>query len=139
MSSAAIQPGLQGQSELVVAEEHTALHLGSGVVKVLATPQMALLMEQASVAAVDPLLPEGTCTVGVNLELRHLGPTPVGLAVRALAELLEVDGPRLLFRIQVLEEPFTKDQLVGEGLHQRVVVNMQRFAERATGKLSERP
>ena len=138
MSLTAIQPGLRGQIELLVAEEHTAQHLGSGAVRVLATPQMALLMEQASVAAVDHLLPEGSCTVGVRLELRHLGPTPVGLAVRALAELIEVDGHRLSFHLRVLEEPFGEEQLVGEGSHQRVVVSMQRFADRAAGKLAER-
>jgi len=137
MNSAAIQPGLKGQVELTVAEEHTAQHLGSGAVKVLATPQMVLLMEQASVAAADHLLPADTCTVGVHLDVRHLEPTPIGLTVRAVAELIESDGPRLTFRLQVLEEPFGEDQLVGDGIHQRVIVNMQRFAGRAARKMPE--
>ncbi len=139
MNPAAVQPGLEGQVELAVAEEHTAQHLGSGAVRVLATPQMVLLMEQASVAAVDHLLPADSCTVGVHLDVRHLAPTPIGSAVRAVAELIESDGPRLTFRLQVLEEPFGEGQLVGDGIHRRVIVNMQRFAGRAARKMTAIP
>jgi predicted thioesterase len=137
MSFDAIRPGLKGEIGLVVAEEHTALHLGSGAVRVFATPQMVLLMEQASVAAVDPLLPAGSCTVGAHLDIRHLEPTPVGLGVRAVAELVEVDGRRLTFRLQVFEKPFGEKPLVGDGTHQRVIVSEHRFEERATQKLAE--
>jgi predicted thioesterase len=139
MNSAILQPGLKGQVELTVAEEHTAQHLGSGAVKVLATPQMVLLMERASVAAVDHLLPADTCTVGAHLDVRHLEPTPIGSTVRAVAELIDSDGPWLTFRLQVLEEPFSEDQLVGDGIHQRVIVNMQRFVDRAARKATETP
>ena len=139
MNPAEIQPGLKGQVELMVGEEHTAQHLGSGAVKVLATPQMVLLMEKASVAAVDYLLPADSCTVGAHLDVCHLEPTPVGLTVRAVAELIESDGPRLTFRLQVLEEPFGEGQLVGDGIHQRVIVNMQRFVDRAARKVTETP
>ena len=137
MSFDAIQPGLKGEIGLVVAEEHTAQHLGSGAVRVFATPQMVLLMELASVAAADHLLPAGYCTVGAHLDIRHLAPTPVGFEVRAIAELVEVDGRRLTFRLQVFEEPFGGDRLVGEGLHQRVIVNRQGFGDRAARKLAE--
>ena len=139
MNSAAIRPGLKGQVELTVAEEHTAQHLGSGAIKVLATPQMVLLMEKASVAAVDHLLPADTCTVGAHLDVRHLEPTPIASTVRAVAQLIESDGPRLTFRLQVLEEPFGEDQLVGDGIHQRVIVNTQRFVDRAARKATETP
>jgi predicted thioesterase len=139
MNSAAIQPGLKGQVELMVAEEHTAQHVGSGVVKVLATPQMVLLMEKASVAAVDHLLPADMCTVGAHLDVRHLEPTPIGATVRTVAELIESDGPRLTFRLQVLEGPFGEGQLVGDGTHQRVIVNVQRFIDRAVRKVTETP
>jgi fluoroacetyl-CoA thioesterase len=137
MSFDAIQPGLKGEIGLVVAEEHTAQHLGSGAVKVFATPQMVLLMEQASVAAVDHLLPAGYCTVGAHLDIGHLAPTPVGFAVRASAELIEVDGRRLAFRVQVFEEPFGENQLIGEGIHRRVVVSLQRFGDAVAQKLKE--
>lgn len=137
MTFDAIQPGLTGGVEILVAEEHTAQHLGSGSVQVLATPQMVLLMERASVAAVDPLLPEGSCTVGAHLDIRHLEPTPIGLEVRAMAELVDVDGRRLTLRLQVFEEPFGEDHLVGDGIHERVIVNRQGFGERAARKLAE--
>lgn len=134
----AIQPGLSGKVELVVAEAHTAQHLGSGAVKVLATPQMVLLMERAGVAAVDHLLPEGYRTVGAHLDVRHLAPTPVGFEVRATAELIQVQGRRLTFRVQVHEGPFDGAQsdceLVGDGTHQRAIINVQRFSERVAQK-----
>ena len=131
MTFDAIQPGLQGQLSLVVGEEHTAKHLGSGAARVLATPQMVLLMERASVAAVDPLLPEGYRTVGVALDVRHLAPTPVGFEARATAELVEVDGKRLLFRVQVHDGV----ELVGEGTHRRAIIDVQQFGERVSKKV----
>lgn len=130
MTFDAVQPGLTGQLSLVVAEEHTAKHLGSGSVQVLATPQMILLMERASVAAVDPLLPEGYRTVGVALDVQHLAPTPVGFEVRATSELVEVDGRRLTFRVQVHDDV----ELVGEGTHRRAIVNVRQFGERVAQK-----
>lgn len=130
MTFDAIQPGLKGQVRLVVAEEHTAQHLGSGAVKVLATPQMVLLMERAGVAAVDPLLPPGYRTVGAHLDVRHLAPTPIGFEVEATAELVQVEGRRLTFRVQVHDGVET----VGEGTHQRVIINLQKFSERVAEK-----
>jgi predicted thioesterase len=132
----AIQPGLKGRVTLVVAEEHTAQHLGSGTVQVLATPQMVLLMERAGVAAVDHLLPNGYRTVGVHLDVQHLAPTPIGFEVQATAELLEVDGGRLTFRVEVHEAPFGEGQLVGQGTHQRAIIHLQRFTERVARKSS---
>jgi predicted thioesterase len=137
----AIQPGLKGEVRQVVTEEHTARHLGSGGVKVLATPHMVLLMEWAGVAAVDHLLPEGYCTVGAHLDVSHLAPTPVGYEVRATAELIEVDGKRLTFRVEVHEGPFDPEggggQLVGEGIHHRAIINVQRFGERVAHIVAE--
>lgn len=127
----AIQPGLTGEVTLVVAEEHTATHIGSGGARVLATPQMVLLMERAGVAAVDHLLPEGHRTVGAHLDVRHLAPTPVGFEVKASAELLEVDGRRLTFRVQAHDGV----ELVGEGTHQRFIIDVQRFGERVAQKV----
>lgn len=139
MSFEDIRPGLEGEVELVVAEQHTAQHLGSGAVKVLATPQMVLLMERAGVAAVDHLLPEGYRTVGTHLDVSHLAPTPIGFEVIASAELLKVDGRRLTFRVEVREGPFGDlrggGELVGEGTHQRAIVNIQKFRERIAKKV----
>jgi fluoroacetyl-CoA thioesterase len=134
MTSDALQPGLRGEASLVIANEHTAQHLGSGSVKVLATPQMALLMERAGVAAVDHLLPEGYRTVGTHLDVHHLAPSPIGLEVRATAELLAVDGRRLTFRVEARETGAGGEQLVGEGTHQRVIIDVQRFSDRVAQK-----
>jgi len=136
MKFEAIQPGLRGEVSLIVAREHTAQHLGSGGVEVLATPQMVLLMERAGVAAVDHLLPEGYRTVGAHLDIRHLAPTPVGFEVRATADLLEVEDRQLTMRVEVREVAIAEDLLVGEGTHQRIIVNVQRFGERVSQKAS---
>ena len=132
MSFEPIQPGLKGEVGLLVREEHTARHLGSGGVQVLATPQMVLLMERAGVAAVDHLLPHGYRTVGVRLDVQHLAPTPVGFQVWATAELVEADGRQLTFRVEVHDEK----ELVGVGTHQRVIIDVQRFSDRVAEKAS---
>ena len=130
----AIKPGLVGEVRLVVAPEHTAKHLGSGGVQVLATPHMVLLMERAGVAAVDSLLPEGYLTVGAHLDVRHLSPTPVGFEVVARAELLEVDGRSLTFRVTLHDGM----EVAGEGLHHRAIVSLERFGQRVAEKAEQR-
>jgi fluoroacetyl-CoA thioesterase len=139
----AVQPGLRAEVRQVVAEEHTAQHLGSGAVKVLATPHMVLLIEWAGLAAVDHLLPEGYRTVGAHLDVSHLAPTPVGFEVRVTAELIEVDGRRMTFRVKVYEAPFDAEggggQLVGEGTHHRAIINVERFGQRVAEKLAGGP
>jgi fluoroacetyl-CoA thioesterase len=136
MKFEAIQLGLRAEVSLKVASEHTARHLGSGGVEVLATPQMVLLMERAGVAAVDHLLPCGYRTVGAHLDIRHLAPTPVGYVVTATAELLEVEDRRLTMRVEVREMDGGDNPLVGEGTHQRFIVNVQRFGEQVAQKAS---
>jgi len=130
-----IAPGLVGQAQMVVREENTARHLGSGDVAVLATPEMIRLMERASVAAVDHLLPEGRRTVGVHVDVRHLAATPLGMRVTARAELVAVEGRRLTFRVEAFDEV----ERVGEGQHQRVIVELERFRGRVEAKRSLPP
>jgi len=130
MTFDALKPGLTGEVSLVVADEHTARHLGSGGVRVLATPQMILLMERASVAAIDHLLPEGYRTVGTGIDMRHLAPTPVGFEVKATSDLVEIDGRRLTCRVQVHDGV----GLVGEGIHRRAIIEVSQFAERVAQK-----
>ena len=125
-----IVPGLVGQSEVCVHEENTALHLGSGNVAVLATPEMVRLMEKAAVAAVDHLLPDGYCTVGVEVDVRHLAATPLGMRVRAQAELIAVEGRKLTFRVQADDEV----EKVGEGEHRRVIIDLETFKEMVEAK-----
>lgn len=125
-----LRPGLVGEARLRVEEANTASHLGSGQVPVLATPEMIRLMEQASVAAVDPLLPEGSRTVGVHVDVKHIAATPVGLEVTARAELVEVEGRRLTFRVEASDER----ERIGEGTHQRVIIDLARFQARVHEK-----
>lgn len=123
-------PGLIGESQTVVTEDNTAKHLGSGNVEVFATPEMVRLMEIAGVAAVDHLLPEGQRTVGVALDVKHLAATPLGMTVTARAELVAVEGRRLTFRV----EAFDGVEKVGEGTHQRYIVDVARFQDRIEKK-----
>ena len=127
-----IAPGLVGEVQAMVSEENTAKHLGSGGVEVFATPAMVMLMERAGVAAVDHLLPEGQCTVGVHLDAKHLAATPRGMNVTARAELVEVDGRKLTFQV----EAFDDQEKVGEGTHQRVIIDLERFRKRVEDKRS---
>jgi len=123
-------PGLIGESQTVVTADNTAKHLGSGNVEVFATPEMVRLMEIAGVAAVDHLLPEGQRTVGVALDVKHLAATPLGMTVTARAELVTVEGRRLTFRVEAFDEV----EKVGEGTHQRYIVDVARFQGRIEEK-----
>ena len=125
-----IVPGLVGEIEMVVREKNTARHLGSGNVAVLATPEMIRLMERAAVAAVDHLLPDGYRTVGVAVDVRHLAATPVGMRVHAQAELTAVEGRKLAFRVEAFDEV----EKIGEGVHRRVIIDVERFKERVEAK-----
>jgi predicted thioesterase len=126
-----IVPGLVGRAELTVAEEHTAPRVGSGKVHVLATPVMINLFEAAALAACEHLLPEGYQSLGTLLNVRHIAATPVGLRVVALAEVVKVEGRTVTFRLEARDE---KD-LVGDGAHERVVVNVAKFDQRVQAKL----
>jgi len=123
-------PGLIGESQTVVTEANTAKHLGSGNVDVFATPEMVRLMEQAGVAAVDHLLPQEQRTVGMALDVKHLAATPPGMTVTARAELIAVEGRRLTFRVEAFDEV----EKVGEGTHQRYVIDVAGFQRRVAEK-----
>jgi fluoroacetyl-CoA thioesterase len=127
-----LTPGLVGHAELVVGEEHTAPRIGSGRVRVLATPVMINLMEAAALDACENLIPAGHQSLGTRLDVRHIAATPVGMRVRATARLLSVDGRTLEFKVEARDE---KD-LIGDGTHQRLVVNVARFDQRVQAKLS---
>jgi predicted thioesterase len=125
-----VVPGLVGETETKVDADKTARHLGSGDVAVFATPEMIRLMERAAVQAVDHLLPDGYRTVGVHVEVSHLAATPLGMTVRARAELTQVDGRQLTFRVEAADDA----ERVGEGLHRRVIIDLARFRERTAAK-----
>jgi predicted thioesterase len=126
-----IKPGLKGEKAIVVTEEHTAPHVGSGVVPVLATPVMVNLFEAAALAAVENFLPAGYQTLGTVLNVTHFAATPVGLEVKAMAELVTVEGRKLTFSLKTEDEM----EAIGEGSHERVVVNVERFERRVKNKI----
>ena len=125
-----LAPGLVGQFERRVEPQHTAQHLGSGSVQVLATPTMILWMEEAAVLATNAALGPGQATVGTLVNVRHLAATPVGMTVRVRAELITVEGRRLVFRVQAEDDR----EMVGEGDHERFVIDLARFQARLAAK-----
>jgi fluoroacetyl-CoA thioesterase len=130
-----IRPGLSGTADLVVAPEHTAPRVGSGRIAVLATPVMINVIEAAALAAVEHLLPAGHQSLGIHLDVRHFAATPVGLKVTATAEVTAVEGRTITFRVEARDE----GEVIGDGTHQRVVVNVSRFDERVQRKVRGQP
>lgn len=125
-----LQPGLKATQEETVTEKNTALAYGSGGVAVYATPAMIGLMENAALSAVDPLLPQGLSTVGTELNIKHLSATPVGMRVKATAELTKVDRKRLVFKVVAYDEK----ELIGEGTHERYVIDLAKFLAKTNEK-----
>ena len=129
-----LRVGLKGATEVVVGEEHTAPQVGSGLVHVLATPVMINLIEAAALAAVEHLLPAGHQSLGTHLDVRHIAATPVGMKAYASAELVKIEGRALSFRVEARDDL----ELIGDGVHERVVVNVGRFDERVRRKVGPR-
>jgi len=128
-----LKPGLSGTCEIVVGTRDTAPHVGSGKIGVLATPIMVNLMESAALQAVERYMPPGHQTVGTHLDVRHFAATPVGLRVRAGAELVRIEGRTLTFRIHAEDER----ERIGEGVHERLIINVERFDQRMQKKLGK--
>ncbi len=126
-----LRPGLRGEASLVVAEEHTAPRVGSGAIHVLATPVMINVIEAAALAAVERLLPPGHQSLGTVLNVRHIAATPVGMRVRATATVQKVEGRTIYFTVEAHDER----ELIGDGTHERVVVNVEKFDQRVKRKI----
>ncbi len=126
-----IEPGLTGTAELLVGEEHTAPSIGSGKVHVLATPVMINVIEAAALAAIEHLLPAGYQSLGTRLDVRHIAATPAGMRINALAEVISFEGRTVRFRVEARDEK----ELIGDGTHERVIVNVAKFDERVRRKL----
>jgi fluoroacetyl-CoA thioesterase len=125
-----LEPGLNAEIEIRVDEADTASRWGSGLVPVFSTPALVGLMEGAAVQALSGHLPPGQTTVGGHIDVRHLAATPVGMKVRARAELTAVDGRKLAFRIQAWDEV----ELIGEAAHERFVIDEAKFVARTQAK-----
>ena len=122
--------GIKGREEVMVTEENTAKAMGSGTLDVFATPAMTALMEMTAWKSVAPFLEDGDGTVGTLLQITHDAPTPLGMKVFCESELLEIDGPRLVFHVAA----FDAKGKIGEGRHERFVINNERFAAKAEKK-----
>ena len=125
--------GLKGSVEMIVGEQHTAPRIGSGRIRVLATPVMINLIEAAALAAIEQSLPEHHQSLGTHLDVSHIAATPVGMRVRATAEVVRVEGRTVHFRVRAEDEV----ELIGEGIHERVVVNVDRFDQRVQAKVKK--
>lgn len=125
-----IQTGIKGRLEETVTPEMSAARVGSGLVEVFATPMMIALMEKTCNESVLPYLDEGQGTVGTHLDVAHSAATPVGMRVWCESELVEVDRRRLVFKVKAFDEC----GLIGEGTHERFIIDTAKFAAKVYSK-----
>ena len=125
-----LKPGLNAETTAIVTKKNTASSYGSGYLDVFSTPAMIALMEEASYMTVDAILPSGHTTVGTEVNIKHLAATPIGMKVSARAELLNIDGRALLFKV----EAFDEKAKIGEGTHSRFIVEVEKFMAKTEGK-----
>ncbi|MBP1743382.1 MAG: dihydrolipoamide acyltransferase [Firmicutes bacterium] len=118
-----IKEGMNSTTETVVTENDTASKYGSGLLDVLSTPHMVALMENTSKNVVEGSLPDGFSTVGIEVSIKHLKATPVGMKVRCEAVLEKIDGKKLIFKVDAWDEKGK----IGEGTHTRFIINMVAF------------
>lgn len=123
--------GIKGFKEITVTKELTAISVGSGDLEVYATPAMIALMEGTASESVKSELDEGQGSVGTSIAIKHLAATPVGMRVRCESELVDVDGRRLVFKIEAFDE---KDK-IGEGTHERFIISNNKFQNKTNSKL----
>ena len=126
-----ITVGLKAEVGTLVENADTALEVGSGSLRVYATPCMAALMEGAACEALEGCLPEEKTTVGIELNLKHLAATPVGMEARAEAEVTAVEGNIITFAITAFDEAGK----IGEATHKRAIVTVQKFLDKTYAKL----
>lgn len=123
--------GVKGSSTVIVDEGNTALAIGSGTLRVFATPAMIALVESTASRSVAPFLDEGSSTVGTHLDVAHTSATPVGMEVVCETELIEVDRRRLVFSVVVRDAAGE----IGSGTHERFIVDNAKFMSKAESKL----
>ena len=131
MELTAVQVGLKNAVSEEVTEARTAQAMGSGSLPVYATPAMTCLMEKAATEAVEALVPEGWTTVGISLHVAHTAATPVGLTVRAEAEVTAVEGRKIIFTVRAYDD---KEE-IGVGTHERFAVAQEKFLCKAAAKV----
>lgn len=128
-----LEVGIKGQRETIVTKQNTATGIGSGSLEVFSTPMMILLMEESCFMSVDDKLDEGFTTVGISVNVKHLSATPLGMKVEIKSELIKVDGRALTFKVEAYDEK----GLIGEGIHERFIVNNEKFQAKTDSKLDK--
>ena len=125
--------GISNEKKIIVTGSLTAKAMGSGDLEVFATPAMIALMEGCAAESVSDYLDEGETTVGVSIQVKHLAATPIAMQVICESVLKEMDGRRLCFELKVQDE----SGLIGTGVHERYIVNSDRFLEKTYQKLEK--
>lgn len=125
-----LELGIKGRQETVVTQEMLASNVGSGLVKVFATAMMIALIEKAAVLSIEPYLDEGQGSVGTQVNVSHCSATPLGMKVHAETELIAIDRRKLTFKVAAFDER----GLIGEGFHERFIIDMQKFQSKADSK-----
>lgn len=128
-----METGIKNVKEVMVSEANSAKTMGSGTLDVFATPAMIALMEGCSFESVADQLEEGSGTVGISLDVKHVAATPLGMKVRCESELVKVDGRILTFEVKAYDEK----GLIGEGTHERCIVYNEKFQNKANAKLEK--
>lgn len=129
-----LKPGITGEAKVIVDEKNTATAYESGNLPVFATPAMIALMEKAAALSVKPYLPEESTTVGTKVNVSHIAATVEQMEVTAKSELIEIDGKRLVFKV----EAYDNIEKIGEGFHERFIINSAKFMAKNTGKASRK-
>lgn len=125
-----MQTGITGKQTITVTEDKTARVMGSGTLPVYATPCMIALMENTASMSVEPELEAGQGTVGTLVQVKHTAATPVGMEVTCETKLIEVDRKRLVFEVRAYDAA----GVIGEGTHERFIIDNDRFMEKAEAK-----
>ena len=130
MSAADLRVGMTNEVTLVVEKQHLASSKGSGIAEVFSTPDLLMIMEAACFKLVEEYLDEGQSTVGISANLKHMAATPLGMRVTSRCVLKEIDRKRLVFSVEVFDEV----EKIGEGEHQRFIIDQDKFEKKAALK-----
>lgn len=127
-----VELGIKGRQETTVTSANVASNVGSGKVKVFATPMMISLMEKAAALSLEPFLEEGRSSVGTHIDVSHCAATPLGMKVWAETEVIGIDRRRITFSVKAYDER----GLIGEGTHDRFIIDIVKFQEKAENRTS---
>jgi len=125
-----VEIGIKGHQETIVTTANVATNVASGRVEVFATPMMIALMEKAAALSIEPVLAEGQSSVGIHINVSHCSATPMGMKVWADTEVIAIDRRKITFSVKAYDEK----GLIGEGIHDRFIIYVDKFMEKAENK-----